>query len=110
LDETIVSRRRIMPLYEVNLQIENIHTTSKISYYERWLINEIPRPQYFEPILEKVFPRDRLPFKMMPEEALAHWVVLLNYPSDQKDTAFKLGMKLIQEFVGGELLSGKVIL
>jgi hypothetical protein len=87
-----------MPLYEVSLTIKKVDSDSKLSYYEKWLLNEIRHEPYFEPILEKVFKRDT----SIASEPQDQWYVLIHSTGGKanKESSFKYGRKLIREFHG----------
>ena len=91
-----------MALYEVSLTIRKDNSDSKISYYERWLMNPISHAPYFTPIFERVFKRD---IAMNPESQ-EQWYVLIHSTGGKKfeKTSFAFGRKLIREVLNNENL------
>ena len=89
-------------LYEVSLCIRNENSASKLSYYERWLINRISPAPYFQPILKQVFKRN-LGVAAEPQD---QWYVLVDSGvKDDQQKAFRDGRKLIRDFFEGGLFN-----
>ena len=89
-------------LYEVSLCIRKVKTSSKLSYYERWLINGITHNPYFQPILDTVFERN---VRIAPEPE-SQWYLLVEAPGSStkhEAAAFKKGRELIREHLKNEV-------
>ena len=89
-------------LYEISLCIRTVNSSSKLSYYERWLINPETHAPYFQPILEKVFKREQGKYPVSSTESDDQWCVLVE---STQAKAFKKGRELIREYLDGGLFN-----
>lgn len=93
-------------LYEISLCIRTVNSSSKLSYYERWLINPETHAPYFQPILEKVFKREQGKYPISPTEHDDQWYVLVDSGAKANEPkSFKKGRELIREYLDGGLFN-----